>query len=133
MHAYIPSLGVVVVGSQDGRVAILSLVCFPHDVDISILRNPSQQQRSIKETKMVYAFTLEHILPWPLQEKRGYRPHMPLHGLAVGPVQGTEDLPDEMKRWRLLVMYQDHSVLSYEIGKKTGAGESGVDVRDVMI
>lgn len=38
-----------------------------------------------------------------------------LVGLSVGPMQGTMHLPDDQKRWRMMLMYSDHSVWSYEI------------------
>ncbi|KAK8200937.1 hypothetical protein M8818_006256 [Zalaria obscura] len=111
MLAQIPSLSVVIVGNQKGRVLILSLTQV-HSMD-----------------KHVYAFRIAHMLPRRNQELAGHRPMSPLHGIAVGPMQGTENLPDNKKRWRLMIMYQDHTVLSYEFGKS----DHDLELREVMI
>ncbi|KAI9742043.1 MAG: hypothetical protein M1834_000433 [Cirrosporium novae-zelandiae] len=112
MSAYIPELGLVAIATQLGRVALLSLTATP------------QGQ---------LAFKVEHILPFDSQEKAKKRPEVALLGLAVGPIQGrgvgrNEDgvLDGEEawrkiegeRRYRLLLTYYDHSVLSYEIGRK---------------
>lgn len=110
MHAQIPSLGVVVIASQKGRVAILSLTQL----------NLTSPESGAKRKN--YGYRLDHILPLESQEAAGHRPRGSLHGIAVGPLQGTENEPDEMKRWRLIVMYSDHSLLSYEIGKARSGG-----------
>lgn len=123
MHAHIPSLGLVVVGNQKGRVAVLSLVKSRRSVDIKI------KKRSIRAQKWVYGMKLEALLPFSGQERAGYRPLAALHGVAVGPVQGTEIVGLEERRWRILVMYQDHTVLAYEVGRKKGEA----NVVDVMI
>ena len=126
MTAHIPELGIVVVGSQIGRAAVLALT------------------RS-KETGG-HAFRVECVLPLQSQEEKGQRPPCPLLGLAVSPVQGRErltagseaseerdDYPEPYKehtvegkerwrgveasrRYRLLLTYWNHSVLSYELG-----------------
>ena len=123
MCAQIEQLGVIVVATQKGRVAIISLT--------QIESESSNAARSAGAAyRRVYGFRIDHILPYASQEAAGHRPPSLLHGIAVGPMQGTEDASDQMKRWRLLVMYQDHSVLSYEIGRSedTGVGTSGVNV-----
>jgi len=120
MHAQIPSLDLVIVGNQKGRVAVMSLVKSRRSVDIKIKR------RSIKAQKWVYGMKLEAMLPFSGQERAGYRPLAALHGVAVGPVQGHES---SEQRWRIMIMYQDDTVLAYEVGRKRGS----VDVADVMI
>ncbi|KAJ9622373.1 hypothetical protein H2203_006592 [Taxawa tesnikishii (nom. ined.)] len=121
MLAQIPSLGVVIAASQKGRVLILTL---------AQTRSQWRQPTESKDAKNVYAFRLDHILPRRNQELAGHRPMRPLHGIAVAPVQGTEALPDEQKRWRLLLMYQDHSILSYELGRTE---TDSLGLRDVLI
>lgn len=111
MHAYIPSIGVVVLASQKGRAIVLSLSKVPTSV-----RYPSEMEAL--GSKSNYAMRVECILPYESQEKAGQRPFTPLHGIAVGPIQGSERGGEERKRWRLMMMYQDHSVLSYEIRRK---------------
>ncbi|MCJ1381031.1 hypothetical protein MMC17_004140 [Xylographa soralifera] len=97
MSLQIPFLGIVILASQAGRVALLTLT--RHG------RTPS------------CAFRLDWVLPFASQEQRGERPAAPLLGVAVGPVQGSGPQP---KRWRLMLTYYDYSVLSYEIGRGEG-------------
>lgn len=123
MHVQIPSLGVVVVGNQKGRVAVMSLVKSRRSVDIKIRR------RSVTAQKWVYGMKLEAMLPFSGQEKAGYRPLAALHGVAASPVQGHGSSEGGEQRWRIMVTYQDHTVLAYEVGRKRGS----VDVADVMI
>jgi hypothetical protein len=120
MHAYIPALGVVVLASQKGRAIVLSLARVPQSMGYPEGIDPSLGQ------KTVYTLRAECILPFESQEKAGQRPFSPLHGIAVGPIQGTENTKNEGKtRWRLIMMYQDYSILSYELQRAKGA-ELGV-------
>lgn len=116
MHAYIPTLGVVIIASQKGRAIVLSLArvsqstTYPDDVDPTV------------GAKTNYTLRAECVLPLESQEREGHRPFSPLHGIAVGPIQGTEHLKgDGSRRWRLMMMYQDHSILSYEIRRREDA------------
>lgn len=120
MHAYIPALGVVVLASQKGRAIVLSLARVPQSMEYPEGIDPSLGQ------KTVYTLRAECILPFESQEKAGQRPFSPLHGIAVGPVQGTENSKiGDKTRWRLIMMYQDYSILSYELQRTQGA-ELGV-------
>ncbi|CAD0113076.1 unnamed protein product, partial [Aureobasidium uvarum] len=118
MYAQIPSLGVVIIATQQGRVAILSLtqtVTRMLDYEkVEVNQTPLERPRM---EKRVYGYRVDHILPLASQEEAGHRPKAGIHGIAVGPIQGTEHLEDDLKRWRLLVHYQDLSILAYEIGK----------------
>lgn len=112
MMAQIPDLGIVLIGNQVGRVGVLTMT-----------RCQAQCQSGFK---------IEAILPFKNEEDRGLRPTKPLMGMAVGPVQGMERaLPGasprlwgegerEARRFRLLMMYCDHTVLSYEISRPEG-------------
>lgn len=117
MYASIPSLGVVVVATQAGRVGIVSLSNLP--------------------LAQSFAFKVDPYLPTAAQESGSARPEAHLHGIAVGPMQGTEDMPDDMKRWRLMLTYQDHTVLSYEIWRSltdnTPREVNYINLRHVMI
>lgn len=126
MHAQIPSLGVVIIGSQKGQVVILALTRVLNHDEIHM----RHKHHGIRSAKEVFAFRLEHILPLATQEQAGHRPLSPLHGVAVGPVQGTEHLGADQQRWRVMIMFQEHTVLSYEIGRNR---DWGVDVREVLI
>jgi hypothetical protein len=75
---------------------------------------------------------LERILPLASQERRGERPFAPLAGIASSPLQGSEHLPAIKKRWRLMMMYTDNSVLSYEI-RRSQAQSPTVRLDSVMI
>jgi hypothetical protein len=101
MIAYIPSIGIIVLASQKGRAVVLSLTKF----------------------QTTYAMRIDRILPLSYQEDRMERPFSPLLGIAVGPIQGTEHLPEDQKRWRLLMTYYDHTIFSYEIkrGRETAS------------
>jgi len=125
MHAYIPALGVVVLASQKGRAIVLSLARVPQSMKYPEGIDPSLGQ------KTNYTLRAECILPFESQEKAGQRPFSPLHGIAVGPIQGTENVKNGgKKRWRLIMMYQDHSILSYELQRAKG-GE--VSVGDFVV
>ena len=108
MVAQIPELGVVVIGNQVGRVGILTMIRW------------KAQKRS--------GYKIEAILPSRSEEMR-LRPRTPLLGMAVGPVQGQETpLPFESpkrgarqpRRFRILMMYCDHTIMSYEIFRSDG-------------
>lgn len=108
----IPELGVVVVGNQVGRVGILTMTrC---------------------ERKKFFGFKMEAILPFKSQEALEQRPEVPLMGIAVSPMQGhyptnPNDSPGSSpaahtsatysRRYRLLMIYCDKTVLSYEISR----------------
>lgn len=121
MHAYIPTLGVVILASQKGRAIVLSLTRV-----LQTMKYPPEVDPTIG-LKTNYSLRAECTLPFESQEQAGQRPFSPLHGIAVGPIQGTEDLKDKAKtRWRLMMMYQDHSMLSYEI-RRTRDVDVGVE------
>ena len=112
MIAQIPELGVVVIGNQVGRVGILTMT-----------RWEAQKQSGYK---------IECILPFSSEESKGMRPRKPLMGMAVGPVQGHETaLPQQSpkmtaehpRRFRLLMTYCDHTILSYEISRPEEDGD----------
>lgn len=128
----IPSLGIVAIASQVGRVALLTM---------TKLSSTSGGQTSL------LGFRVEHILPFQSQEFEDQRPEVPLLGMAVGPVQGhglgdenicvseTNTAGDDGKggdrRYRLLMYYYDHTVLSYEIGRRKE--ESGYEVSNRVL
>lgn len=117
MVLQIPELGIVAVGNQAGRVGILTMT----------------RWQSVIES----GFKIEFILPFHSQEKQGCRPDMALMGVAVGPIQGHETKPDNgsaletpeatvtgpriatrsSRRFRLMMVYYDHTLLSYEISR----------------
>ena len=129
MIQQIPSLGIVAIASQVGRVALLTM---------------TKMKTSPIATSPVLGFRIEYILPFKSQEDKRERPDAPLMGMAVGPVQGhgIESEPAELRatdgtekldgrRYRLLMIYYDHTVLSYEIGR--GKGRTGYEVNDRVL
>lgn len=112
----IPELGLVIIGNQVGRVGVLSLTRW--------------------EERRLEGYRIEAILPLREEEERGVRPRRALLGMAVAPVQGMEIgrgaspafggrtyRPSTGRRWRLVMIYYDHTVLSYEISRMEGEGE----------
>ena len=124
----IPELGVVVVGSAVGRVALLTM---------------TQLNRA---DPALSGFHTDWILPFKSQEDKGVRPEAPLMGVAVSPVQGqansgefTDDdgsSPDAGRRpgtrkYRIMLVYAEHTILCYEI-KRPMYG-TGYEVNDRII
>lgn len=104
LHAQIVELGIVIVGSAKGRAGVISLT--------------QAEEEGSKSRRPFYGCRIDWILPFRDQEEEGKRPIAPLLGIAVGPVQGMLGRQaDFSRRWRLLMMYGDNSVLSYELGK----------------
>ena len=63
---------------------------------------------------------MDWLLPTAEQEEKGERPETMLIGIAASPVQGMLGQWEEgrSRKWRLLLTYADHSVLSYEISSE---------------
>lgn len=99
MCVQVPELGVVITASGKGRAAVFSLT-----------------QKGVAPD-ITYAFRLDYIVPFTEQETARKRPWTALVGVAVGPVQGMLGQQGRARKWRLLLMYVDHSVLSYELGR----------------
>lgn len=120
MVAQIPELGVVVIGNQIGRVGVLT-----------ITRCEKSKQAG---------YRIKCILPFQSQEEKGLRPQKLLMGLAVGPIQGHLSKPERgslsdddssgrmrhprpglfPRRFRLMIFYCDHTVLSYDLYRQSG-------------
>jgi hypothetical protein len=65
----------------------------------------------------VVNFRLDMILPRKKEEEEGLRPNLPLYGLAVAPLQASSGRASRGRRWRLILHYYDHTVLSYELSR----------------
>ena len=126
MSTSIPSLGLVILASQKGRAMVLSLT------KITPVTHCAPALEEFRcGSKSIYAMKLAAILPTAEQERQNQRSCYPLHGIAVSPVQGSEG--SKSGRWRLMLMYQDHSILSYELSRRSRARDSGVDVGAVVV
>ncbi|KAL8800189.1 MAG: hypothetical protein Q9182_005347 [Xanthomendoza sp. 2 TL-2023] len=121
MVLQVPELGVVIVGDQMGRVALLTVT--------------HRRRESKTRAEDGDGLRIEAFLPFKSQEDAGLRPKTELLGVAVGPVQGHErnraDVLGEddgsfgtrttarsfmrCRPYRLMLYYRDHTVLSYEI------------------
>lgn len=128
MVLQIPELGVMVVGDQMGRVAFLTMT------------RCRAKTNSPRDDKVGFRF--ERFLPLTSQEDDDQRPKTELLGIAVGPVSNellkrADGLSDDDKgygysrrreawrdhegsrRYRLMLYYRDHTVLSYEFGRSS--------------
>lgn len=112
MLLHVPELNLVVLGSLCGRVALVRLT---------------------KTAKLFYGapvrrgFRVETILPRRSEEEEEIRPWCTLHGVAISPVpeprtdgislygQGNERQGPALKKWRLVLHYLDHTILTYII------------------
>ena len=115
----IPELGVILAGSPKGRVAVFSL----HELHPNpFAREPATPIRTMR---------LEHILPRQSQEHRNERPSSTLIGVAASPLQGhakspqrpgeaaSVQAPSTARKWRILLLYRDQGLLSYEIRRRS--------------
>ena len=130
-HTQVPELGIFIIASPLGRAAIFSL---------TKVRQPGVNNKSNHEYK--YSFRQEYILPFGKDEENKIlslaETVARLVGVAVGPVQGAFNQPGERhrssedlsglreKKWRLLMYYTDHTVLSFELSRRRDGREPGV-------
>ncbi|KAI3397580.1 hypothetical protein diail_10552 [Diaporthe ilicicola] len=120
----IPELNLVIMGSMCGRVALLTLTKPPHAKDA-----PRR------------AFRVDGVLPFSHETTQ--RPFVCLLGIAVSPMPESRSRglelrrrrrvgkggarwiePEPPRRWRLLLNYQDHSIMQYDIVKRD-QGDTG--------
>lgn len=116
----IPELHLVIVGSMCGRVALLTLT------------KPPQTENAPRR-----AFRIDAVLPFQYEEETSERPYVCLLGIAVSPMPESRSRglelrrrrqvgkgrtrsiePEPPKRWRLLLNYQDHTIMQYDIVKR---------------
>ncbi|RMZ83719.1 hypothetical protein DV738_g1117, partial [Chaetothyriales sp. CBS 135597] len=115
MLQQIPELGIIVIGSQLGRVAVCSLT------------------RAIPSG--ILGIRVDWILPTRRQERNGARPrNHELLGIAPKQGEGWEAI-EGSRRYRLMMTYSDMTVLTYEVGRGlerdeiavTGQGRSDME------
>jgi hypothetical protein len=115
MLAAIPELSLVLVASQIGRVALITITrlvgCNSRIGDIVSMR-------------------VDLILPFKVEESGDkIRPSYGLLGMAVGPMQIQRTMTaargggEDRRRWRLMLHYYNHTILSYEISREEETGE----------
>ncbi|KAL1795771.1 hypothetical protein ACET3X_005995 [Alternaria dauci] len=114
--SHVPELGIFIVGSPIGHAGVFSLYFTKHE--------DREQPR--------YGFKLEYLLPFHKndQTKIAGVPQGRLLGIAVAPIQGMFDVPrdneasekeketPQPRRWRLIMYYTDHTVLSFELSRQ---------------
>ncbi|KUI67256.1 hypothetical protein VM1G_02697 [Cytospora mali] len=125
----IPELSLVIIGSMCGRVALITLTKPPQpEVALAAQRSKVPQR----------AFRVDAVLPFEAEERSKERPYVCLLGIAVSPVpearthglelrrrvEGRAMEQEPPRRWRLILNYQDHTVLQYEIVRRE-EGEKG--------
>lgn len=138
MLIQIPELGLVAIATQVGRVALLTMT--------------SMGGAGVT----MYGFRIEWFLPFKSQEQRRIRPDYSLLGMAVGPLQGFEtaspssissNIPGrrnprgqapingvkQSRRFRLILYYYDHSVLTYEIWRDVEDNKPGIRAMDLAL
>jgi len=126
--AQIPELGVFIIASPVGRAAVFTFT----------------RCRESNHDGFTYGFQMEYMLPFIKgKEEQVWAPvssHAKLAGIAVSPVQGMMDKPIGSPsnedgydaraynegRWRLIMYYTDHTVVSYEVARKKKDGELGL-------
>ncbi|KAI0818217.1 hypothetical protein GGR55DRAFT_63825 [Xylaria sp. FL0064] len=98
---HVPELSLVVAGSQCGRVALITLT------------RPENPRYSFQR-----GFKVDFVLPKTIDEDRRIRPTCLLLGVAIGPIfssGGTNGEPLGNRRYRIMLHYYDHRILSYEV------------------
>lgn len=127
----VPELHLVIIGSMCGRVALVTLT------------KPPRADTHADNATPRRAFRVDAVLPFQDEEETSERPFVCLLGLAISPIpephsQGIELRrrqhvrkgrtrsiePDPPRRWRLILNYQDHTVMQYDIAKRD-EGETG--------
>lgn len=106
----IPELGVVLVGSAKGRVAVLTLHQLDENVDAT---------QDLHAQPKLYTMKLAAVLPLSDEEDSNQRPIASLVGIAAAPMRGHERSEGSVLKvsryWRVMLTYRDLTVLSYEI------------------
>lgn len=116
----IPELSLMVVGNNYGLVALFTVTC---------IRGKLQVSGDAIVPAGMPTFRIEGLLPTKTQQLKGDRPAAPLMGIAASPMwehrrehrnlQGNLCDTDLLARhFRLLLYYNDHTILSYELSRK---------------
>lgn len=111
---HVPELCLVVAGSLCGRVVLITLT------------RPTNPRYSFKR-----GFRIEAILPRRTDEDRCLRPICPLLGVAIGPIPSAGGKPPNEgplgeHRYRIMLHYYDHRILSYDVYRNMITSELSV-------
>ena len=112
MTAHVPELCLVVVGSAQGNVVL---------VTPTRLAKPIKYRRG----KWKHGFRVEYVLPRRSDQEARKTPDRPLHGIAVGPVAPDGDATSAAtpKRFRLMIHFRNHEILTYELTREQQTGK----------
>lgn len=105
MTLQIPQLSLVVVGSQAGKAALVTLTASDGEFFV---------------TKPVATFRIDYTVPFRSQFSDGLVPPVPLLGIAASPLpvnMGEAGKKRHARRWRLILHYYDHTIFSYELSR----------------
>jgi hypothetical protein len=111
MLLQVPELSLLVIGSQTGRVALITPT------------RMAGQSREIYGERYEYGFRVETVLPLKSDEDKYRTTKRPLHGVAVGPsMYSGGDGADGARvtgpaRFRIVLHYTNHDIITYEIGR----------------
>ncbi|KAL2685441.1 hypothetical protein Neosp_006539 [[Neocosmospora] mangrovei] len=110
MIALAPELSLVVIGSPIGRVVLLTL---------TRKAVPSEREEGIWE----HGFRVERVLPTQSDEEEHRRVLRPMHGMALSPIQTDGGVGALPRRYRLMLHYRNHDILSYELTRNEQTGK----------
>ncbi|KAI5816003.1 hypothetical protein BZA77DRAFT_247476, partial [Pyronema omphalodes] len=114
MVIHIPELSIIVSATQAGRAGIFRLTRVGEDcvmrLDYVLPRVAQNYARNISQSappEQEEGYDIPHAIQWPLL------------GIAASPIQGKEGI-EGRRRWRLMMVYMNGTVLSYELGRERG-------------
>ncbi|KAF9770611.1 hypothetical protein IL306_011824 [Fusarium sp. DS 682] len=118
MIALAPELSLMAIGSPTGRVVLLTLT-----------RKAVPAERD--EGTWEHGFRVEWVLPTGSDEMEHRKTLRPMHGMAMGPVQVGDEAggrvggvgPAMPRRYRLMLHYRNHDILSYELTREEQSGK----------
>ncbi|KAG6229993.1 hypothetical protein E4U25_007327 [Claviceps purpurea] len=123
MVLHIPELYLIVIGSAIGRVMLITPTRLAHPIEKA-------------DGVLHHGLRLEWVLPRKSDEAVFRTRKRPLHGMAVGPVQtdgvmdhglgkqrGWAEAAAMPKRYRLMLHYRNHDILTYELSREEQTGK----------
>lgn len=130
MSEHIPELNLLIVGSQTGRVAFITLTCLRNGHRPPAVGHPEWYPQGYWSK----GFRVEAIVPRRSEEKLRKKRMWPLHGMAVGPVQSApepnanmeklwREKPGLLKLWKLVLHFRNLDILTYEFTRDTHTGK----------
>ena len=117
MAVHIPELSLLVLGSAIGRVLLVTPTRLAKPVD-------KTGEADAGPARLHHGLRVECVLPRASDEAAYRQTKRPLHGLAVGPVQQNGMMTaGKPRRFRLMLHYRNHDLLTYEVSRQGEAGK----------